>query len=255
MWLLLIWPAAGAVLLSSCSSVERTIIVPPAIAGATFVGNKTCYDCHTNITRVFSASVHSRLHLESTSVGKTGCEACHGPGSLHVAAGGGRGRFIVNPGRDPAPCLRCHVETEAEVNLPQHHPIREGKMNCVQCHDPHGMDIYKKAGGLMIARQNEGCAECHREQVRPYVFVHEALREGCVTCHQPHGSINAKMLVQRDNNLCLRCHAQIAGPGSPPGTIFIGKEDHTPLLNLGNCWNSGCHTAIHGSNVDPKLRF
>src|SRR5207247_3589645 len=137
----------------------------------------------------------------------------------------------------------------AESNLPQHHPIREGKMNCVQCHDPHGMDIHKPAGGLMMARLNETCAQCHREQARPFVFEHEALREGCTVCHQPHGSINAKMLVQRDNNLCLKCHAQIPGADSTFGTkIFIGKSEHTANLRLGSCWSSGCHVSVHGSN-------
>jgi hypothetical protein len=24
---------------------------------------------------------------------------------------------------------------------------------------------------------------------------------------------------------------------------------------VGTCWTSGCHTAIHGSNVDPRLRY
>ena len=254
--LLLLWPTAGAVLLISCSSIERTVIVPPNVEGATFVGNKACFECHANIMRIFPASPHARMHFEQAKMaGQSGCEACHGPGSKHIAAGGGRGRFIVNPGRDPAACLQCHLETHAEINLPQHHPIREGKMNCVQCHDPHGLDIYKPAGGLMMARLNETCAQCHREQSRPFVFEHEALREGCTVCHQPHGSINAKMLVQRDNNLCLKCHAQIPGANAPAGTIFIGKSDHTANLRLGSCWSSGCHISVHGSNFDPKMRF
>jgi hypothetical protein len=26
-------------------------------------------------------------------------------------------------------------------------------------------------------------------------------------------------------------------------------------LQIGTCWTSGCHTAIHGSNIDPRLRY
>jgi hypothetical protein len=26
-------------------------------------------------------------------------------------------------------------------------------------------------------------------------------------------------------------------------------------LRIGTCWTAGCHTAIHGSNVDPRLRY
>jgi hypothetical protein len=24
---------------------------------------------------------------------------------------------------------------------------------------------------------------------------------------------------------------------------------------MGACWSSGCHTAVHGSNVDVRLRY
>ena len=256
-FVLLGWAGLTAFLLISCSTVERTVTAPPDIEGATFVGNKICYDCHTNIVRVFPFSPHARIHAETAQmVGESGCEACHGPGSKHVAVGGGRGRFIVNPGHDPAACFNCHLEIEAEFNLPQHHPVPEGKMNCIQCHDPHGIDILKPSRGLAMARRNETCAGCHREQSHPFVFEHEALREGCTVCHQPHGSINAKMLVERDNNLCLKCHAQVQGTGAPPGTeIFIGKVPHHEMLSQGTCWSAGCHTAIHGSNVNPQMRY
>jgi predicted CXXCH cytochrome family protein len=243
-------------LVNSCSTVSRTVSAPPVIAGASYVGNQVCTECHRDITRVFPTSGHARIHLEDPrAVGQTGCESCHGAGSLHAAGGGGRGKFINNPGKDPAPCFECHRPTEAEFHLPQHHPVKEKKMNCVQCHDPHGGDIFKPAGGLAMARLNEGCAQCHREQTRPFVFEHPALREGCTVCHHPHGSINAKLLVQRDVNLCLRCHAQTPGPSVTGGSIYIGNVDHTSYIRMGACWSSGCHTAVHGSNVDTRLRF
>jgi predicted CXXCH cytochrome family protein len=247
---------AGAflALLSSCSTVTRTVVAPPEIPGATYVGNKACYDCHTNITRWFPGSAHARVDVpDAKMAGQTGCESCHGPGSKHIEAGGGRGKFIFNPRKDPAPCFQCHLETHAQFNLPQHHPVIEGRMNCVQCHDPHGLDIFKPAGGLAISRLNQNCAECHREQTRPFVFEHEALREGCTVCHSPHGSINRKLLVESDPNLCLKCHAQVQR--GPTGQIYIGYVDHTQLLRQGACWTSGCHTAIHGSNVHPRMLY
>ena len=247
------WCALGgaAMLLNSCGTVTRTVLAPPAIPGATFVGNKTCAECHTNIARIFPGSAHARIHLEEArSVGQTGCESCHGAGSLHVAGGGGRGRYIVNPGKDPAACFECHLATQGEFLLPQHHPVIEKKMNCVQCHDPHGSDIFKPAGGLAMARLNETCAQCHRDQTRPFVFEHPAMREGCTTCHSPHGSINAKLLNIRDSNLCLRCHFQTQGPGAAGG-FYIGNVDHSGLVRYGTCWTAGCHSSIHGSNTQP----
>ena len=254
---LLLGIAGGVPLLvNSCSTGPGTAFVPPAIPGASFVGNKTCADCHRSITRVFPTSAHARIQLEDTrAAGQTGCESCHGPASLHVANGGGRGKFIINPGKDPAACFECHRQEQAEFQLPQHHPVPEKQMNCVQCHDPHGSDILRPAGGLAMARRNEACAQCHREQTRPFVFEHPALREGCTVCHNPHGSINDKLLVQRDLNLCLRCHAQVQGPSVAPGSLYIGNIDHTTFIRMGTCWSSGCHTAVHGSNVDVRLRY
>lgn len=220
------------------------------------MGNRACAECHTGIARRFGTSAHARIHLaEVRSAGQTGCESCHGPGSRHIAGGGGRGNFIVNPGKDPAACFECHPRTRMEFQLPQHHPVPEKKMNCVQCHDPHGSDIFKPAGGLAMARQNENCATCHREQTRPAVFEHPALREGCTVCHNPHGSITAKLLAQPDANLCLKCHAQVQGAGVPRGQFYIGNVPHADFLRMGTCWSAGCHTAIHGSNVDPRLRY
>jgi len=244
-----------AVSFNSCSTLPRAVEVPLEIPGAKFAGNRACFDCHTNYVRTFSSSPHSRIRMQAAGAlgNQTGCESCHGPGSLHVAAGGGRGKFIINPGKNPEACFQCHLATHVEFRLPQHHPVLEGHMNCVNCHDPHGFDIYKTAGGLAMARQNESCAACHREQARLRVFEHRALREGCTVCHQPHGSINAKLLVERDANLCLKCHAQ--QPGVTPGSIYIGLTDHTTFLRMGTCYSAGCHTAVHGSDVDHRLRY
>jgi hypothetical protein len=74
---------------------------------------------------VFPTSPHARIHLESDArAGQTGCESCHGAGSLHIAGGGSR-KFILNPGRNPASCFECHRSTEVEFHLPQHHPVLE----------------------------------------------------------------------------------------------------------------------------------
>src|SRR5688572_33124578 len=77
--------------LASCSSLRRTVVVPPVVEGATVVGNKACVHCHADYTRVFPASPHARPHLEGAVAPEAaGCEAGHGPGSLHVQARRGR---------------------------------------------------------------------------------------------------------------------------------------------------------------------
>ncbi len=252
----LILAGIGLLTLVSCGTVERTVLTVPAIPDAHFVGNQACYDCHTNYVRAFPSSPHARFHSDTAKLaGGTGCESCHGPGSKHVEVGGGLGKFIVNPGRDATACFNCHLDVQAQFRLPQHHPVTEGKMNCVQCHDPHGLDILKPTGGLTLGWADQSCAECHREQTKPVVFAHEAMREGCTTCHDPHGSINAKLLRQPDLNLCLRCHAQVQGPGVPPGQVVIGAVNHSLFLPRGACWTSGCHTAVHGSDFNHHLLY
>jgi hypothetical protein len=63
------------------------------------------------------------------------------------------------------------------------------------------------------------------------------------------------MLVERDNNLCLKCHAMQQSSGVAPGQIYIGKVNHTANLKLGGCWSAGCHTAVHGSNFNPHQLY
>src|SRR5437773_6191639 len=79
--LLLATIGLAGVLLSSCSTVTRTVMAPPEIEGAKHVGNKVCAECHTNYARSFPASPHARVYVASAKMGGlTGCECCHGPG-------------------------------------------------------------------------------------------------------------------------------------------------------------------------------
>ena len=242
---------AGGAALISCVTMEELVILPPGVPGATFVGNRKCSLCHKDEVKVFQASTHARLTVPGAEAdGSSGCEACHGPGSKHVAAE--TGGFIVNPGKSSEACFRCHVDTEMVFHLPYSHPVAQGKMTCAQCHDPHGKDIMKP-GQLAMARTNDSCNQCHKEQSRPHLFDHEALREGCSVCHAPHGSINKKMLVQNDNSLCLKCHAQ---GQLAADMLMVGDFDHTTRrVSRGTCWSAGCHTAIHGSNINAHFRY
>ncbi len=236
--------------LISCLSTDSVTVAVPDIPGAGFVGNETCSACHEQHVKEFSFTTHARLSVPNARMaGSTGCESCHGAGSLHVDDG--TGKFIVNPGKSPQACFVCHLDKQAEFNLPFHHPVTEGKMNCTDCHDPHGNDIMKPRQ-IAIAGMNGTCSQCHKEQSMPYIFSHEALREGCVACHNPHGSFNKKMLVENDSNLCLKCHAQAH---TDVNAVRIGRQNHTTRIPRGACWTAGCHTAIHGSNIDTHLRY
>jgi predicted CXXCH cytochrome family protein len=124
-------------------------------------------------------------------------------------------------------------------------------MTCTTCHDPHKGSAHP-GGGTALLSQSETCLKCHPAQRGPHVFEHEAMREGCTVCHGAHGTVNAKMLTVRDNNLCLKCHFQ---QRTPSGAMLIGGSDHTTRLQIGTCWTAGCHEAVHGSRVNSSLRF
>jgi predicted CXXCH cytochrome family protein len=244
--------AAWGILLASCMVADRTIVAPPQIGGATYVGTKKCAECHEEVTGHFNGATHSNLALKDEKVGDIGCESCHGPGSIHVKAGGGKGT-IVNPSKSPETCFQCHLDKRGEFNLPNAHPVLAGKVTCVDCHEPHQGKVIKRTGAE-LETPNETCTKCHTAQKGPFLFPHQAMQEGCTVCHNPHGTVNQKMLVARDANLCLRCHLEhpaVAGNG----TIVIGTEDHRTRLQNGTCWSAGCHEDVHGSNASKAMRY
>jgi len=232
----------------SCATVERTMIAPPNIPSATFVGDASCAECHADQTREFHTATHAAIKTEWSEQGALGCETCHGPASVHTESGGALGT-IVNPKRSPKICFDCHLEMRGRFNLPHHHPLAEGDVSCSDCHDSHkGSAI--RGGGASLAGVNQGCIQCHPAQSGPFAFQHEAMREGCVMCHDPHGSVNEKLLTQRNGNLCLKCHLD-----ARTSTVTVGGLPHSFLMKRGTCWTAGCHEAVHGSHVSSSLRF
>jgi predicted CXXCH cytochrome family protein len=261
-------PMVLLVLAISCGTVNRSVVVLPDVPGAKYIGAKECEQCHEEIYRGFATADHARLIAEGTNAISAGCESCHGPCSLHSDSGGevlppysftsGRAKKDSFGARVAAPparatetvCFRCHAEVRGQFSLPNHHPVTEEKLGCTDCHSPHKGSI-NIGGGTSLLSQSENCFRCHPAERGPYVFQHEAMREGCTACHAPHGSVNAKLLTERNANLCLKCHfQQVSG-----GELLIGGSDHTLRVQQGTCWTAGCHEAVHGSRVSPALRF
>jgi predicted CXXCH cytochrome family protein len=254
--------AIWGLLLVGCVMVDRTVVAPPTVAGATYVGSKKCVECHEDQTKHFDGSTHSRIALKDAKGSDIGCEACHGAGSAHVKAGGSVST-IVNPKKSPESCFQCHLDKRGQFSLPNAHPVLAGQVSCVDCHNVHEGDAIQ-GSATAIETMNETCAKCHTAQAGPFVFEHGAVKEGCVSCHNPHGSVNQKMLVSRDVNLCLSCHltappADAAAAGqistsSRFNTAHSG-ELHNSDIQRGTCWSAGCHEAVHGSNANNHLRY
>jgi len=209
---------------------------------AKYVGMDTCVMCHEKEAQEYKFSTHARSNIKDDKTGAQACETCHGPGSIHADASGGKNN-IINPKKNPEVCFTCHTDKRMEFRLPYHHPVLEGKMSCTDCHDPHGTDVMPWTATSENGA-NEVCFKCHNDKRGPYIWAHDAMREGCSSCHRVHGSVNDKLLVTRDYNLCLRCHATATYP--------LG---HQTRWAEGTCWSSGCHPAVHGSNFSQHLRY
>ncbi len=127
-------------------------------------------------------------------------------------------------------CLRCHQTERGQMSLPYHHPLREGKMSCADCHDPHGGAA---GNNLRMANTNRLCLSCHSQYRGPFAYQHPPVTENCMTCHTAHGSPNTNLLTVSEPALCLQCHA--------------GHHNGAGLPLPDRCTN--CHGSIHGTDT------
>jgi DmsE family decaheme c-type cytochrome len=201
-------------------------------------GAELCLSCHQKTDE--HASFATGFHANSAAVN---CLSCH---SIHKAVPKNEHLLAKAPG---ALCQTCHaVQSASFRNKPFAHRLDRGGMTCLDCHNPHD----RKGQTVALTRSGElPCLNCHAEKRGPFVFDHVSGSAGdCLSCHQPHGSTNPKMLIwARVNQLCLSCHSRTGGPSTlgsqPPSTHNIS------LPRWRNC--TTCHTAVHGSNLSPKL--
>lgn len=141
-------------------------------------------------------------------------------------------------------CAQCHLVKRAQLlGRPAHMPIPEGKMSCVDCHNPHG-----SATPAMLVKDspNDTCFTCHADKRGPFLWEHPPVQESCMNCHNPHGSNHQTMLKAVVFRLCQQCHVETRHPTSPynPSSRFV--------FNRG-CVN--CHARIHGSNHPSGFAF
>jgi DmsE family decaheme c-type cytochrome len=278
---------------------------------ATYVGSDVCKACHAPLEEKFSETRMGKIFLLNprNEAEKRSCESCHGPGSNHVAAGGGRGvgglitfrkdsgesaqvqngvcltchqksfqtywkasphasrgiacvnchtimekttnRYQLAKVGEKTPfffkraetevCGQCHLQRKAQLLRSSHMPLREGKITCSDCHNPHGSP---NPAQLRQNSINENCYTCHAERRGPFLFEHPPVVENCTNCHEPHGSVNDYLLKVRMPRLCTQCHVRVHRSTDPATSRgFFNRS----------CAN--CHSQIHGSNHPAGMFF
>ena len=80
-------------------------------------------------------------------------------------------KFQLKTVYEPETCFQCHKDRRAQMARSSHMPLREGKMVCSDCHNPHGT---ANESLLRTATINETCYKCHAEKRGPFLFEHDA---------------------------------------------------------------------------------
>lgn len=188
--------------------------VPPSLKqalGRRLSENETlsCFSCHST-----GGIGGGKINLEKVTPGIR-CEACHGPGDAHVAAGraGKPGaKLIFNPSRLSGDelsqdfCASCHRGNDEfsllqsmELNNVRFQPYRifhskcysdDRRISCTACHNPH--EPLKQDSAFYDAK----CMACHQSKARPVdakakpeaqdmVAGCPVATKDCTSCHMP----------------------------------------------------------------------
>lgn len=186
--------------------------------GVTQRWNTSCAECHsTNLEKNYSLSTQS-FHTTFSEI-DVSCEACHGPGSLHVKLAKANSFFWDrNHGYGLA-------KLKTESNLPQ-------VEMCGTCHSRRG----EIQTGFVAGNSYDEHFVCemltqptyHADgQIRLEDYVYGSFKQSkmfhqgirCTDCHDPHST-----KVKFDGNqLCTSCHQHPAGQYDSPN-----HHHHTP---------------------------
>lgn len=188
----------------------------------------TCLKCH-------SGNATFNLHnwnAGSHALSDVSCFDCH---DVHHSPD-----LKVTPKESSKLCFSCHQAEEVSFSLASHHPLKEGRVFCIDCHDPHGTfsTMLLKADSV-----KETCIQCHTDKRGPFLYEHADVMDNCHNCHSPHGSVNPNLLNAREPFLCLQCHEGhfINEPSGRSISPESARYYYTRCTD--------CHSTIHGSDA------
>jgi tetratricopeptide (TPR) repeat protein len=203
--------------------------------------NSMCADCHsTNLQRRYDPK-EGRYRTTFSEI-DVSCEACHGPGNLHVDLATSKAFFWDRKrgyglaklkgdsnGPEIEACAPCH--SRRALVSPHHRP---GDAYYDGYHNERLGDLTYHADGQILDEVYEYGSFTQSK------MYHKGIK--CSNCHDPH----SLRLRHPDNKLCTSCHAHPAGKYDGPG-----HHHHQPGGTGAQCVN--CHMpATTYMAVDPR---
>ncbi|NNF36924.1 MAG: T9SS type A sorting domain-containing protein [Saprospiraceae bacterium] len=258
-------------------------------AGNVKIYNYSCFKCHTtggDTTGTWLAGVEG---LGTFSEGGIGCEACHGPGSDHIASptkdnidlvyeqvhldNSIGGLSIDGVVQTPDPdgndvnfmCGTCHNRSytdpiNASGGFIRHHEqwdefvaTRHDDLgfNCTTCHDPHKRTIWDGDG---IKRT---CESCHTDHM---ANTNHTASATCIDCHMPFASKSGTAIGASGYRGDVRSHLLKIIPDTASMFTVDGKnvrDDDIRPASLSPAFAClGCHNDDPNDNIpDQTLEY
>src|SRR6202050_735264 len=179
----------------ACHGAAASHVAEPSDTSKRFLVTKASVE-ESNV-RALTCHAGGSQHMNAInsihSLNDVSCISCHSP--HHAEAK----EFLLAKAQ-PQLCYSCHLQQKPQFEMPFHHRVNEGLIQCTDCHNPHGTVKPKQV--RTSATQDVICYECHTDKQGPFVFEHEAVKvEGCSSCHSVHGSPNAHMMKVSNVNI------------------------------------------------------
>jgi hypothetical protein len=213
-----------------------------------------CVYCHSNRAHFREGSLN---HFEEPTFDglAIGCERCHGPGELHVAARRRKepipasGDFsIVNPEKLNTPALRdavcqqCHLEGHPRI-LHRGRKLEEFRPGLpIEAFWSVFVETLQNGEPMAVSQVEQMYqSACFRDEQRRAQKLGKSL--GCTTCHDPHAYQEPEERTGYYNARCMECHRD---KGCTESMNERNKEADSCIA---------CHLPRRGSSDIPHTAF
>ena len=207
-----------------------------------------CVACHVGRAENVGGALN-RIAIHEQAIG---CESCHGPGSLHVAARrAAKGataksdaattrETIVHPGRlsrqhSESICAQCHLRSDATVF------VRD--RGVADFRPGHLLSEYRidyRLSGAAARMKVVG----HVEQMQLSRCYQQSDTLTCTTCHNPHTVARPEEAAAEYRKKCLECHA--------PAACGLAVDERTKTEPGDHC--AACHMPQSPTDI-PHIAF